>query len=1670
MTSIKNLFLLLLVLSCYGRFSIISAVSSSTLLDETRLNWYTTPTIVNSTLHNYSNYNTLFSFGNISLSEQLEHEYINLMIEHDIIEPQYVLDISALSDVPIEYCQNIEIHQLEYGYPNNTNIQNTNNIQNYTIIPFYKRQFGLRPSCIIQINFLRTLIPTKRFLQNRDQVQYPQSNENNHYNDRQTQSTVISKPKIVIPTPLSVSSLSNFRTLYDGTVDCLQYKNCTSCVNNNDFSNNQKSEKCIWCPFANECRYVGNSCVQQVNQANQCFIDYKSYSSYYPFLSGTAISSNPYQPFKLATKPCLFINNNTNITIDTNEIYNTTTCKYSTLKESNITKLTNDLLRRSNAAVLVHHAKEGKSAICMIGGTYSAEPYCPSLKSNSTNNAICSFNGIDWYEQTPLPMNCPSPIAVSHKGTLYVTGCLSTLNILNSTIWYATIISYNNNDDTNNNGTWYISQWNILSNLPSSFKFGNEDNCLSSLVLGASHYTHTNDIPDNPTLIIGASMYNLDGLFDRNWYTFHIDNNNNNNVTWKLLHIDSDIDYNGIQWFGIGYLQYFRSCPSNLGFSNSIYCYGTNEINLSPPSVVPNPGKTTDQSYLSMYQRPSTIVNISTPTSNANIYERKPLSTAQRFLLYDQSTFIHVNTSIPTKNNPFAFPFYDDQFLYPIPSITQTLPWKVENTLSFSPLLDTIIIRNRLLIWPDELNEPSIIYYRTKEIYTGYLTPCQSCNSDNSVLNDNQTTWYGCNINPFKPVCPLCKQCSANEYIFTPCSDFSDTVCKPCRICEKNQIMVKACNSKIPYGNTECTIPSPIDEIIQSYLESLKFIDEQSSPVTIAFFFMIITCCLFMLFYIHTRIRMYHQQIHDYIVRKAIVAKEQFIDHSVSLKSTENRTDTTLTDSVRTVGTESGSSTSSKQIIPENYSEYSNDKSQSYNGSSSLSDPRTNTSASFSSMSQYSSTIVGTLSRSSTSSVGTKESIIVPSKEKQLSKVMTFSYVLYYILVKDKSVWMLFNILSTILQFLCTIGWLVLIPWACMIPSETTIYYNAIANTNAYIGGTTMTCIARNMGIVMLLLSCGIGCIGTPIFLRYFRQQGAGKLFGEVNQKQRIWFSSMILVNILSLRNTALWIYLDRLLDKDVIIIGPQTTQNKATSSTALSNKQLSSSSNNGIYGGDITNTNSVYQHSSTSTKVNKHTISIPHWMIENRRKPTIIIAYISLFTFFIDSLHGICVIFALSHPVVQISYVSILLVMDGLLTAIFILFSFIEYIPILLCGKYYFSSNIAPFTRGEERLKTKHVTSGILNYDSKGKTNIMNDKMNDADDIIPYLPKINSASNPTITSPIILKNTTNNQNNRFLNMKNTFVKEWRNGYGKTINNEYENQHRNIDIHKLTSLDNYGNYSDGTGNEIELVNHDSFINPVSISTHVVNPTNVETRNYPIYENIISTDLGHTLDTISQESLMDTEDTGSYTSKLSQQGLKRTSSGVSLGSSSTSSNNNPNRNVIDHYNDNNRNMNYNDSMYRTINSKFSVPIVPSQTITLSPLVNAPVHGTNNLYINHPHHMLDRTESVVYNPQPKATLSQISLSGSSMRTNDGVQNSRINTEVSDDQSYVTNVSITRVSNNTEEVNNNNYNSPYNAFLLTTTSLSIPTSTDRKSYLSDNHSLSITYGTEIINEDDI
>ena len=75
-----------------------------------------------------------------------------------------------------------------------------------------------------------------------------------------------------------------------------------------------------------------------------------------------------------------------------------------------------------------------------------------------------------------------------------------------------------------------------------------------------------------------------------------------------------------------------------------------------------------------------------------------------------------------------------------------------------------------------------------------------------------------------------------------------------------------------------------------------------------------------------------------------------------------------------------------------------------------------------------------------------------------------------------------------------------------------------------------------------------------------------------------------------------------------------------------------------------------------------------------------------------------------------------------------------------------------------------------------------------------------------------------------------------------------------------------------------------------------------------------------------------------------------------------------------------------------------------------------------------------------------------------------------QVNPTQPYVTNISITRISNNTEEVNNNNNNSPYNAFLLTTTSLSTPTTTSGKSYFSDNHSLSITYGTEIINEDDI
>jgi len=1062
--------------------------TSNTYLNESLLSWYTTNTTQLSTVN--ETFQLPFdTITNISLIDQLQNEYTKIMIEYDITDPQYVIDISALSDIPSIYCNNSQLQSLVTGASSTINSNNH-------IIPYYQRQFGLQPSCIIQVNFMRMQI----------------------------------LPNVV---PVNTPILRNLNFVQS---PCSQYTNCSSCLNKNF----DGVLFCSWCPASNVCINDNNlKCSKRLlMRPYECNIDYNAYSYYYPFLSGTAISSNPSNNFLMGTKPCIgnstdsIINNTTNNPLN---ITQSNLCSYVNTTSNII--MHRDLLRRSGAAVLVHHARQGKSALCMIGGIYKDPPSFFSI-DGATDSVLCSFNGIDWYEQISLPLLCTTPIAISHQGTLFVTGCVNSNanRTLNTSIWYAHIIPIQNNSDY-----WTISEWKLISYIPITDQLNMFEN---NVFLGLSQYIYNHDIPLNPKLIIGTSKATLDGIFNRKWYIGDIfynssdvaDNNQTiGGINWSIVHVDYNIDSSELQWKGIGTLQYLRDCSVEIQNNSNFYCYGN----------------TQDE-----------------PLSNLTI-KLPSLSSFQRLLLFDRSTIFQLNASVPITKEPMKSRFYGDSIHYAIPQISQNSNWPIVSKLPYSSMLNKIILRNRFILWPDMNNEPSIIYYRTKEIHTGYFTPCQACKNNNDT--NRNTTWYGCEYNPFEPVC-RCTECQPNEYIEKSCSEYSDTICKSCTICKNNEIISKSCNSTaLTNGNTVCMLPSTE---LESYLNMVSGPIKQSMFM-ISFIIIFVGFLLVLCSYIGFRI--------------SIINKR----NQLSISSN------TINDNTKT------------NIVKNNNLAISSNQSDGANN--------------------------GTPGR----------------------RWIAFVKLSIDIILNDKTILILFTILFTIFQIYCTISWLLLIPWACILPINDDT--NTISGSINIIGNSA-TCASKFVSIVLLIISFLIGTIYTPLLLRYYRDHGYSKIFAYIYNRYPIWFTSIILINILSLRNIYVWTHIHSLRDLPIVHILFSKHRKEAHQDSSKLNMQTTNEEPDSLDA--VTLSSSVSSPvSSLSTTVNT-TTAIPNISlfdtflsllssISTTKISTKFIMFITSCVLCFDCIHLLCIGLVFTHSFVYQSYnfLSILLLIDGLLT-----------------------------------------------------------------------------------------------------------------------------------------------------------------------------------------------------------------------------------------------------------------------------------------------------------------------------------------------------------------------------------------------------------------------------------
>lgn len=1395
--------------------SLASSSSWTTLLDETRLSWYpplSNPNMTNDTV-TYFNQSLSLSqnFESLSLIEQLEIEYTHLMLDNDISDPQYVLDISALTDVPLLFCNNRNT--------NNTTPSSTE--EKDTLVPFYIRQFGLKPTCVLQINFLRVTMgikkPNRRLDDESTRVVYSSSSSM----VSTTRSSFTKKHYLPVNPAINTTIHSSLRSLSTPVINCSSYSNCSTCMG----PNSDAVLVCYWCPAVQNCRSNRYECpTYTVVRPYQCSIDYSSYSDVYPFLGGTALSSNPYQSFKMGTKPCTNTVSSLfpNISIPTSSSITTDTCSYT----DTVTNKTiyHDLLRRSGAAVLVHHAYDAKSAVCILGGAFANLENFYDARKNSTDSVLCSFDGIEWSQQTPLPVLCSTPIAVSHQGRLFVTGCLNRDGSLNSTVWCAEL------HINVTNYRWFITKWRQVS-LTFPLPPNTNQPFMNSAFIAVSQYTDSNDIPYNPSLLLGISQTNLETFLVRRYWlkgtmVYDDDSRQSNQnlmntsvdtIVWNISYTES-IDGSVPQWLGIGTIQYFRMCSKTVQ-DYGIFCYGGSNDTLWNGEMVMN--ETTSNandpySSLPMFSR-------SPMYSTLEKYESVPLSTAQRLVLIDQNTLIHINSSLPILKDSYTASFFSTSFWYPVPNTVQKLPWTIDNTLAIRAIrniLKVIVVRNRVLVWPDEFNEPSFILYRTKESYTGYFTPCQSCNRTLSTekvpSGKNDTTWYGCRSNPFEPVCTVCKKCNSSEYIHSPCTEYTDTVCKPCTVCENGLSLLKPCNSFIPYGNTECGVVSSVNnEIIQNYLDSINLIDNvYREPLLTVFILVIVSISILQCTYVWSRMQKYMQQVHAYLLRKSIVAGE---DNNFQKDTPVNaRSETILTEKIFTRNSNTGSDQSyhgdDEVPMDDEYDDHFGTEVSSYRRNrTSSSTLRTGTSDSLGvTISNAPSTSIGLSSLgNSTGSVIGKKEISIPyftsdasvatisadsARTERLSidrwdQIKMYPAILSYILVNDKTVWILFNVSITLLQIFCCISWLMMMPWACIIPTEE-VYYSSKNGNTVTIGGTVGSCSSRYMTSVLLTFSFLVGCTGTPLFLRYYRRQGAVHLLREVSQKQRLWFSVILFVNLLSLRNISLWMLIDRLLDQDIVSMDslkidpkwlkriPSSKVSSIDSSSIPSTDNPSSPSSvsfptDGSLSSKVSE-NSSLGRSSVQTSVSylssvsvplsslqrsqslsvAHPVvntQVPHWMVEIRKQVTIVVGYISIGMFLLDCLHVVCIWLAISHPEAQTNTLLVnLLLTDAIVTVICIFASFMEYIPIFLCGKYYFSSIIVPGSGSLPKPPHKLVVAATSsNYGSdknerpggEGLTKHTNMK-----DILPILKLSSNTSIPPVPDPVMVNP------NRFMN------------------------------------------------------------------------------------------------------------------------------------------------------------------------------------------------------------------------------------------------------------------------------------------------------------------------------
>lgn len=451
-------------------------------------------------------------------------------------------------------------------------------------------------------------------------------------------------------------------------------------------------------------------------------------------------------------------------------------CNQSTETDDPFRSCDNSQLRRAGAAPVVHHAIQGKSAACLIGGAMNSTRKANSnatLMTSFTSSVVCSFDGTDWFRAADLPAAVLPAAAVSHQGYLFVfrgSRAVDFPDLFSDLVWVAVIENSGFED-----GRWNITGWAEAGRMPTvavaeslwdtlqalssyavwtpryyrrSIRRGRRLQALPRVPHTAASTLHRSDGVAgpgalsttgagngsgaisidllNPTLVIFGGGIGETGAQFRVW-TVNLTLPPANTTFFEGASVSSTANYSGkyatlnaTTWLMVGSRYHDDSaCNPMVAMANVEYlrlCGGDGGSQSRLPGI-------------------GCIVNLN--SSNADVTTASLPDAALREVVSPLLNFstatadvisIHVESDCLFQQYPAVYDENDNPIPLQLHLGKSDMPqdsWPVATEVDYGQCAD--YPRSRLLMWQDQTGSLAVVWRRAGTVATGYAMPCQPC-------------------------------------------------------------------------------------------------------------------------------------------------------------------------------------------------------------------------------------------------------------------------------------------------------------------------------------------------------------------------------------------------------------------------------------------------------------------------------------------------------------------------------------------------------------------------------------------------------------------------------------------------------------------------------------------------------------------------------------------------------------------------------------------------------------------------------------------------------------------------------------------------------------------------------------------------------------------------------